>query len=238
MFRRPDNLRAAATEFVLIVVGILAALAIDEWRDERGERELEREYLAAIRAALQADVDELVDVIYPEIEVRLEAARRLQSIDSANLPATYEEQRTVVSDINVAGFLRSFQPSRAAIDDLISTGNAKLIRNRQLRLDILEYFQQLDRWAPYDEWSRHVVWYRYRNEVTHFVPLELLALRDGHTEPVPRNVMLELLEHPTFNYGVMNVIATANWQSMLYPRIEERIHELIAAIDAELGDPG
>lgn len=37
--------RRAAGEFVLIVVGVLAALAVNNWNNDRANRELEQEYL-------------------------------------------------------------------------------------------------------------------------------------------------------------------------------------------------
>ena len=36
------NWQQTATEFVVIVVGVLAALAVDEWRSERNDRQIER----------------------------------------------------------------------------------------------------------------------------------------------------------------------------------------------------
>jgi hypothetical protein len=42
-------------EFVLIVVGVLAALAVDDWRESRGDRAMEQYLLQGIRADLTRD---------------------------------------------------------------------------------------------------------------------------------------------------------------------------------------
>ena len=45
-----------AGEFVVIVLGILAALAVDSWSKDREDRQLEREYLSRIKDDLQWDL--------------------------------------------------------------------------------------------------------------------------------------------------------------------------------------
>ena len=41
----------------MIVFGVLVALAVDEWRSDREDRISEYEYIARIRADIQADID-------------------------------------------------------------------------------------------------------------------------------------------------------------------------------------
>ncbi len=48
--------RRWAGEFVVIVLGILAALAVDSWSEQRDNRSLEQEYLSRIKEDLESDL--------------------------------------------------------------------------------------------------------------------------------------------------------------------------------------
>lgn len=227
---------SAAVEILLIVAGILLALGIDEWRQDQQERELEREYLEAIKVGLEGDLAEIEDRIFPEIESRLAAAARLNQLSVDDPPLRREEQLQVTSDINTAGFMRTFTAKRAAIDDLISTGNLKLIRDQSLRLALLEYFDEVSKWQPYDEWSRHLIWYEFRTEVTRIVPIELQQVRLGERDAASRETMLELIDNPVFQYGLINVRGSANWQRGRYGAIADRIKAIIADLETKMDD--
>lgn len=54
-------IRRAAGEFLIIVVGVLVALAVDGWREERVERGKEREYLERTLVELQTGQEGLVE---------------------------------------------------------------------------------------------------------------------------------------------------------------------------------
>ena len=50
-------------EAVVIIVSVLAALALDDWRDARADRELEYHLIVSLKEDLTADLDELDSVL-------------------------------------------------------------------------------------------------------------------------------------------------------------------------------
>ena len=54
-----------AGEFVVIVIGVLVALALDQWASTRADRVSEGEYLAALIADLETDARYLSEVVTP-----------------------------------------------------------------------------------------------------------------------------------------------------------------------------
>ena len=50
-------------EAVVIIVSVLAALALDDWRDARADRELEHHLIVSLKEDLTADLDELDSVL-------------------------------------------------------------------------------------------------------------------------------------------------------------------------------
>ena len=129
-------------EFILIIAGILAALAIDGWVQDREDRRTERAYLELLR-------DDLVD-----IEGELQ---RYVEFEKNNLKTGTTLYRTLEpdnTDRNVfelqGGFTdlagrRTVQINSAAYTDLQSTGNLQVIRNQALRQSIVRYFTQTER---------------------------------------------------------------------------------------------
>jgi hypothetical protein len=51
-------------EFTIIVVGVLVALAVDDYRNERADRGLEEHLLVRLRADIQRDLEDLDQVVF------------------------------------------------------------------------------------------------------------------------------------------------------------------------------
>ena len=59
--RRMRRVTRFVSEFVVIVVGVLAALSVDSWRGNRTDRDLERRYLEQIVADCQENLRLIVE---------------------------------------------------------------------------------------------------------------------------------------------------------------------------------
>ena len=55
------RVRFAAAQFIVIVAGVLVALAVDEWRQSRQDRDLELLYASRLRLDLQRDTSRFGD---------------------------------------------------------------------------------------------------------------------------------------------------------------------------------
>lgn len=127
-------------ELLLIVVGILVALSIDGWVQDRADRDSEQQYLQMLHRDLGQMAQQLDD--YSEFEqfnlesgvdVLVALQTRHEGLDPAEL-------RTRLSDMGSRKTLRLVSSTHT---DLISTGNLKLIRDRALRDEILRYFAEV-----------------------------------------------------------------------------------------------
>jgi hypothetical protein len=54
-----DLIRRFGGEFVVIVLGVLAAFAVEDWSENRQNRALEENYLSRLRADLQRDLQQI-----------------------------------------------------------------------------------------------------------------------------------------------------------------------------------
>ncbi len=221
-------------ELVVVVIGILFALSIDDWRQEREELEHEHEYLVAIKADLQEDLRMFDERIFPEIKMRLEKSKQLGQVTPESVPESLEAQRMFVDDIGRAGFMNTYRPRRNAMDDMLATGNLRLLSNRQLRLDLLGYYDKVEQMQPYDDWGRKLIWENFRNEFTGFIPLDAVHMRAQNREAAPRESFVAIVQNEIFQRGLLNVRGMAEWQQQRYKGIYDEVSRLIEIVDEEI----
>jgi hypothetical protein len=147
----------AAGELLLVIVGILIALQINNWNEERLERNQIREYALNLSAALERDMEML-----PPVDMQIRA-----SIRQAELRADYLRERTVEEMDNAELFFlttligyRSYGWNRAALEQLKSAGGLRQMRNKDLVERISDYdalAQHLDQDYREDEESARAI---------------------------------------------------------------------------------
>jgi hypothetical protein len=137
--------RSAAAELALIVAGVLIALAVDSWWEDRSDRERERTYLRQFLSEVQ------------ETEVRLHASIVDDSVALANvhrfLDAASAFHRAgdpagaVPPPDSVQGWLgvtyAAFVPLTGTYTALLEDDGLRLLRNDSLRVQIVAYGAKL-----------------------------------------------------------------------------------------------
>ena len=160
------NRRLLLGEFVVIVVGVLIALWVDELRDTRNNAALEIEYLRSFVTDLESDLAQ-----FDETEAwmrRSEAAAATVLKLYQGSPPT-ENIADLVIAVETAGWQAWPVITRNTIDDLRSTGNLRLIGDRDLRRAIAAYYTIIENvsipnanmreriWAGYDARVQYVL---------------------------------------------------------------------------------
>ena len=136
------TLTRAAAELVLIVAGILIALGIDSALNERRERAMARQSLELITEDLRLLVEQVEEFASYNQDI-LDAASRVESALSRPGPVS----RTVElwDAVNRLGYRRTLRPPRAAWDELVGTGNLRLLEDATLRRDLVRFYETLAR---------------------------------------------------------------------------------------------
>lgn len=139
---REQDWLVVAIEFVIVVAGILLALQVDQWAEQRAERALEREYLhrlvedleierAHLSATLQSTQNRVDAVHYLE--------RVLQEPDRA-----LEEPARVPWAIETVSWRAFPRVNGFVFRELQSTGRLILIRSVALRRALAEHYAEID----------------------------------------------------------------------------------------------
>lgn len=139
--RMSDMVARFGRDIAVIILGVLVALAFDNWATSRSERRLERNYLSRLSRDLRAD------------SVMLESYTRQASLGEdggRDLLRALVDRSTTLSDSMVArhfsdatrGALLSSR--RPTISELTSTGNLRVLRDDKARDAVLAYYAEVD----------------------------------------------------------------------------------------------
>lgn len=145
---RGQNWTAVAIDFVIVVVGILLALQISEWSQARQDRVRERAYLARMAAELQQSFQDIEASI--EIAQEREALGRLLvgSVDDEE-PVRADPGRYLLALLK-GGYTYSPEIRSHAFDELRSSGDLGLIKDKALLVAITEFYTEVREAA---QWS-------------------------------------------------------------------------------------
>jgi hypothetical protein len=167
-------------EFLLIVLGVLVALAIDSWNASRFDRAVEADYLGRIYQDLAATRQSIEDML---------ALRDAVAEHGSAVLAVLEGDAPFPSD--TLGFLASlYTATRAdeprivdfAFRDLVSTGNLRLVRDPDLRAALVDFYWSFEWYGRFDYESDKA---EYRARVRSVLPVDFqVAARPCETASV------------------------------------------------------
>jgi hypothetical protein len=129
-------------ELALLVTGILIALAIDSWIDDRRDARLERQYLELLVRDLDRDLATLDDALRFEEAQVAASVLAYRALRGGVAPAKREAVATALGQLTSR---RTLRLGRATYTDLLSTGNLRLIRNPELRDSIVRLYENNER---------------------------------------------------------------------------------------------
>lgn len=129
-------------ELVLVIAGVLIALAVDGWIGDSRDRKTEAVYLDL----LARDIDGIRDQADLQIEFEQEkidmAAAAYAALSSPDPRARQEE---IGSLLPMLVSRRTLNLNSATYDQMVSSGHLQLIRNHELRDSIVRFFATMER---------------------------------------------------------------------------------------------
>ncbi len=121
-------------EFLLVVLGVLAALMVDAWIEQRHDDNLRQEYLARLTDDLEADRQNLEYRISFFTSVH---AFGLQTLENLRSDSPVDQDAILAAYYASENF--EFRPIQNTYEDLQSTGNIRLLDDIELRLALASY---------------------------------------------------------------------------------------------------
>lgn len=131
----------AIGEIVLVVIGILIALQINNWNEERKNHLLEASYYCKLLEDINQDVLEIKNQIDIN-QIRIDNSNKFISLIQQPNFTQPEVMEVMLGSVSKTTF--TFQPSTAAFEDLKSSGNLGLLRDLTIKNKLIAYYTKLD----------------------------------------------------------------------------------------------
>jgi len=218
----------AIGEIVLVVIGILIALQINNWNEQQKKLAKEQLYLTGMKLDFQDTKRELERVIGKTDRVR-KLTYTLLSMDKA-------ERETTSSQVMDSLIVRStgytiFMTSQATIRDLIGSGNLDLITNDTLREYVASWDASL---KPIRGWEDHS-----KNSVATLSEL-LNQVTDNFGYAVQGKPLLssedrqKLMEQPNFRNTLDDLNQYSEILNELYKEMDSTVTTIISLVEREM----
>ncbi|MCA0151824.1 DUF6090 family protein [Winogradskyella vincentii] len=135
-------LKYAIGEIILVVIGILIALQINNWNELRKQKLLKINYLERLSNDIKQDTLNINKVVY-EINKNQDCISNfIKTIGTENNTVSLDS--AVTSYFERGWIISEFSPISNTYTDLSQTGNMKIIDNSELVDQIIEYYGYID----------------------------------------------------------------------------------------------
>ncbi|MCZ4408206.1 DUF6090 family protein [Cryomorphaceae bacterium 1068] len=146
----------AIGEIVLVVIGILIALQINNWKETKKERAQEKAILSQVHTEFKSNLKQLDE----KIDIR---KRQITGAQDLLAFIDYPDSRVKDSIENALTYTIGYSTFDPIVNDLASAGSLRIIRNDSLKLLLSQWTSELVQVIESEQ-----SWYKYRNEV--YVP--------------------------------------------------------------------
>jgi hypothetical protein len=223
----------AIGEIVLVVIGILIALQINNWNEDQKNKREAVTMLQNLKAELQGDML-MMDSTIEDLERRKECARSLRTFLQSRRMT--EDNRALTDCFIWTGYIFKFAPSFAVYSEIQNSGRLGLIRSDSLKKQMARYRSQVQEneriEGPYEvalkEFERMAI--NYMTDTPHSDEIRLFKQYSLNEERLPElfedRELYELLTH--IHYFTKVEISLK--RNFLIPRMES----LLETIDEEL----
>lgn len=209
--KRSKYFKYAIGEIVLVVIGILIALQINNWNEDRKSVIQEALYLKRLLAENNEDITTFnaeINRIKKGIETIKTFSEALKKSDSNDSLLV----QTANAYFQTGSIYPMFYSSTSTFDDLSSTGNLKVIRNINLRDSLVKLYAKheevKERMRVSTEWALPVDGaFTYEHSIMRFEPASSFLFPE-----TPYEELAKALRNNRLDF--INIIATQYWIKM------------------------
>ena len=227
------KVRWFTAEYLIVVLGVLTAVAMNAWWGERSDRAQEQQILAQILDDVRQNHDELTRDDFPGLE--------RQHVAQGSIVATLYGAGPVDEDALLERFASvinsgsRFYPQTAAYESLKSTG-VDLIEDDSLRIEITDLFE---RWLKRVEIAEDDLWNTYDRDfdpyiMEHFLGVDSMATAEGTRRSVAPRDLAGVRADPAFKLILWKVRGDRVRLLRQYAGTERRLEALIERLEAEI----
>jgi len=155
-------------EFVVIVAGVLVALAANAAWDVRAERQQEEGYYLALMRDLESDTAEYA-IALRMTGRSIETAKHVRSVI---LGDSIDAARPLSQSLYYASWVNYPDWSSGTMEELYSAGTIRLVRDMPIKQALHSYRALVSEWRPRMQGPEYREFQEYRRLTTGLIPLE------------------------------------------------------------------
>jgi hypothetical protein len=225
--------RYAIGEIVLVVLGILIALYINNWNQERIERKTELAYLTEIRKNLVQDTIQINDVLSFNRSKRQAIIQTFQIFENAS------ENGFNLTDfamkMNPLSQYSVFTPLRTTFNNLLDVEGIDIISNLELRTKLSDYYN-----TDFEKGTQEVIKSRTR-VFTEYAGFQLTTQEtvqsfSGARLDIKTNSTSELHQDQKMISLMMHMAKTLEYHDSELSSIKIQIRDVLSLLDSEIED--
>jgi hypothetical protein len=228
----------AIGEVVLVVIGILVALQIDNWNENQKQRDIEQEYLLALKEEFEYNKAELASVMKLN-EKNTDYALKISDHTGPGNPGITEKEFEILALNSFASEVH-YNPNQGVLDEIISSGKLGMFSNDELKFALSSWSAVLDR-ALWQERTHEVL----RVQIVEMTRVhgnmrsmtyelgESYGIKPGKFE----RSSLQLLKSEEYENRVVAFILTGRILNEYdYAKLDEEIDRLLLLVNYEIDD--
>jgi hypothetical protein len=131
----------ALGEIVLVVIGILIALQVNDWNDHQKQLKLEQEYYCRLQDDAKLDEEQIMDLL------NLAKDRLTAANESVRLLLDDEAEKLEIAiqvGLSTTAIYSDFAPNNSAYLDLTSGANLNILSDKSIIKDLNRYFNKVE----------------------------------------------------------------------------------------------
>ncbi len=236
----------AIGEIILVVIGILIALQINNWNEARKDRNRELNYLRNVHADLSREVENNSSFA----TYRFNKANVCSILLNGDAPATIEDVEEYTNRYEQVFVWNTFVPNNNTFKELLSSGNLSLITNDSIKNALLELDKRYAEIATGEEhMRREFEAYLYDTHVENVEALAFFDLKKPEygfparlkTEDIPKSHHDKLIKdaqwqhhNEVFKNGLRLALMNNSYIAGIHKDLGAYIQEMIKLIENEI----
>ena len=133
--------RYAIGEIVLVVIGILIALQVNNWNEDRKLKRKESSYYCKLLEDISQDAQQINQLI-DETSQRIYHSNKLIALLQENELNPSEIVNEMFQAVSLVTY--TFKPSTSAFDDIKSSGNLNVLSDEQIKNALINYYVDVE----------------------------------------------------------------------------------------------
>jgi hypothetical protein len=237
--------RYAIGEILLVVVGILIALQVNTWNEERKQRQVELKYFYNLKNDLLADdllLDEMIDLSGRKVKAAKSVKIKADRDSVGSLYDFTDEMQTLI-------FVNEFRPNDNTYQEMKSSGNFSTIGNDDLKLKLMNlkktYLEiaSIHEHMRYDfnvfleDFEKYVDWGKYYDLDQSNIPTLDLKYDsiyiESHKEIMEQEIH-ELHKNKVFLNNIFLVEINYTYIIDVFNETKSQIHEITEILNSEI----